>query len=59
MTIYAEGEVIGEVVGPILDDENDVWQVGTLDWTTLSYTEINTVTTHAALGGPPTNEKSE
>ena len=34
----------------------DAVVVGTIDWTTLAWTEDGTLTTHADLGGAPFNE---
>ena len=57
LDIYVEGELYTSIEGPRLTSEGKVWVAGTLDWTTLEYTESSDVTTHEGLGGPAVNEK--
>jgi PKD repeat protein len=56
LVVRAEGQEVARVVGPTLSGEGRVWIAGTLDWSTLVYTEDDTLTTHASLGGPTYNE---
>jgi MYXO-CTERM domain-containing protein len=57
LDIYVEGELYTTIEGPRLTSEGKVWIAGSLDWTTLEYTESSELTTHEELGGPAVNEK--
>jgi hypothetical protein len=56
LVIRAEGQVIANVEGPMLSGEGRVWMAGTVDWTTLTYSFDDELTTHDSLGGPVYNE---
>jgi len=54
--IRGDGQSLAVIEGPRLQTEGTVWAVGTLDWTTLTFTGSQTQTTHDALGGPSYND---
>jgi hypothetical protein len=54
--VTANGEVVASIQGDSMDRDGDVWRVGTLDWSTLNWTDVDKMTTHDQLGGPPINE---
>jgi hypothetical protein len=56
ITVMAEGAVVATDMGPALTSPGQVWRVGTLDWSTLSWVSSSEVTTHEGLGGPPVNQ---
>jgi hypothetical protein len=56
LKILAEGQVLAENVGPKLYGAGKVWNAGTVDWSTLSWSPSAAITTHADLGGPAINQ---
>jgi hypothetical protein len=55
VAITGEGEELASVTSPTFE-EGDVWKVGTLDWSSLTFTQDGSLTTHSLLGGPDVNE---
>lgn len=56
LQINAEGYTLETLTAPELESAGEVWVVGTLDWSTLTFTEDGSVADHADLGGPTYNE---
>jgi len=53
--ITGEGVSLAAVESPTFE-EGDVWKVGTIDWSALSFTQDGSLTTHTLLGGPDVND---
>jgi hypothetical protein len=56
LKIWAEGQVLSVDIGPRLNSAGYVWKAGTLDWSTLTWTPNNELSTHADMGGPAINQ---
>lgn len=56
LEVSAEGQLLASFEGPRLIGEGTVWLAGTVDWSTLTFTQDAMLTDHSTLGGPDYNE---
>ena len=55
LTIQGEASPVFDDAGPTMT-EGQVWHAGTIHWPSLSFTIVDELTTHDAMGGPAYND---